>query len=141
MFDRGFDPGTLFGDRLGELDERREATSPCPGQPRVEQLDGFVVADAVDLPELLGDQVGAVQRLVGLLDVGELLALAPGEPVGVLSQHEARALELLRYLLLAGAAGVVPHLPADLIERVGSELYDMKWVYAPDRVRAPLADR
>ena len=40
-----------------------------------------------------------------------------------------------------GAAGLVPDLAADLVQRVGREVDDVEWVHAPDRVRAPLADR
>ena len=103
--------------------------------------DRFVVGDPVDLAQLLGDQVGAVQRLVGLLDLGKRDALALGEFALVLPQREAGGLELLRFLLMAGAARLVPHLPADLVERVGRELDHVEWVHAPDGVRAPVADR
>jgi hypothetical protein len=126
---------------LALLDERRQPAAPGPCEPRVEQPDGDLEGDAVDLAELLGDQVGAVGRLVGLLDLGELDLLAVGQVVRVLPQREEGALEVLRGLLVAGLAGFVPDLAADLVERVGSELDDVEWVHAPDRVRAPLADR
>jgi hypothetical protein len=63
--------------------------------------------DAVDLPQLLAEQVGAVEALVERLDAGELELLALGQVAGVLSEREARALELARELGLAGAPGVV----------------------------------
>jgi len=37
VLDGGEDPDALVGDRAGELDERRQATSPGPLQPRLEQ--------------------------------------------------------------------------------------------------------
>ena len=141
MANRGFDPRALLGDRLGELDKRGQARSSGPGQPRVQQPGRLLVGDAVDLAQLLGDQVRAVQRLVGLLDLRELVLLAFGEPVGVLPQDEAGALELFGDSLLSGAAGFVSHLPADLVERVGRELDDVKWVDAARRVGASLSDR
>jgi hypothetical protein len=68
VLDRRDDPGALCGDRLGELDERCEATAACPRDPLVEQLDRVFGGQSVDLPELFFEQVGAVQALVGDLD-------------------------------------------------------------------------
>ena len=62
--DRGLDAGALVADRAGELSERLQATSPGPLQPRVEGADRLAGFDAVDLSELLFEQVGAVQALV-----------------------------------------------------------------------------
>jgi hypothetical protein len=76
---RGFGPGALGGDRAGELDERRQARSPRPVQPAVEESDRVLEPDVVDLAELPGEEVGAVERLVELLDPGEPLLLAVGE--------------------------------------------------------------
>ena len=78
--------------------------------------------DAVDLAELLGEQVSSVQALVELLDASELELLARGQVLGVLPEREPGALELFREPLLALAASLVPDLATDLIERVGGGL-------------------
>jgi len=53
VLDRGDDAGALLGDRLGEFDERREATAPGPRDPRIQERDRGVGGQPVDLPELL----------------------------------------------------------------------------------------
>ena len=131
--DRGLDHSALLGDPSGELDERLEAAASGPAQPGLEQREGLVGGDAVDLAELFVEQVGAVERLVGLLDPGELGLLAVGEVLGVLPEREPGALELARELRLAFAARLVPDLAADLVERLGRELDDV------ERVEAELA--
>ena len=69
-------------------------------------------ADAIDLAQLLGEEVGAVQALVGLLDACELELLAVGQVAGVLPQREAGAFEIFGELFVTGAAGFVPDLAA-----------------------------
>jgi hypothetical protein len=69
VLDRGDDSGALLGDGLGQLDERREPTSPGPRDPLVEQRDRGGRRQPVDLAQLLLEQVAAIQRAVGLLDV------------------------------------------------------------------------
>ena len=76
---RGFDPGTLVGDGACELDERCESAASGPCEPCVEQRDRFLERYPVDLAELLGEEVGAVEPLVELLDAGELELLALGQ--------------------------------------------------------------
>ena len=136
--DRRLDHSALLGDPAGDLDERLEPAASCPFQPCLEQREGMVGGDAVDLAQLLAEQVGAVQPLVELLDAGELELLALGEVLGVLPEREPGAFELARELRLALAAGLVPHLATDLVQRVGGGLDDVKWVQADDRVRAAL---
>jgi len=82
----------------------------------------------------LGDEVCPVKRLVGLLDLRELVLLAFGEPVGVLSQYEAGALELFGCLLVAGAARLVSDLAADLVQRVGREVGSARGAVAAFRL-------
>ena len=65
MVDRGQDPGALIGDRAGELDERLQPAAASPLQPPLEQRDRGVGGESVDLAQLLFEQVGAVQWLVG----------------------------------------------------------------------------
>jgi hypothetical protein len=122
VLDRGEDPGALVGDGAGELGERFEPRSPGPLDPAVEQRDRRGRWEAVDLAELLFQEVGAIEALVGLLDVGELDLLAGGEVLGVLppeapaasSQGRTRenVVEALRSILKLrfGAAGG-PSLP------------------------------
>lgn len=140
VLDRGLDPGTLLGDRAGELDERLETAPAGPAQPGVEQHDRLLVADAVDLAGVLAEQVGAVQPLVALLDPGELELLALGEVARVLPERESGALERGRELLLPGAASLVADLAADVIARVGRELDKVERVVA-DGLRSGSARR
>ena len=70
---------------MGELSEWLQAGSSSPLEPRFEQRESVVCVDAVDLPQLLGEQVGAVQALVGLLDARQLELLALGQVARVFS--------------------------------------------------------
>jgi hypothetical protein len=72
----------VVADRAGELDKRREAAAPRPLQPGVEDGERLVGIEAVDLAQLFFEQVGAVQALVDVLDVGELDLLAAGQVLG-----------------------------------------------------------
>jgi hypothetical protein len=76
--------------------------------------------EAVDLAQLLRQQVGAVQALVEFLDPRELELLALGEVLGVLPERKPGSFEVLGELGLSGLACFVPDLAADLIERVSS---------------------
>jgi hypothetical protein len=75
------------------------------------------------------------------LDAGELELLAFGEVAGVLPEHEPGAFELGGELLLPAAARLVPDLAADVVERVGGQLDEVKRVIADGRVRTALCDR
>ena len=77
--DRGLDPEAVSADRAGELDERREPAAAGPREPGVEELERGGGGEAVDLAQLLLEQVGAVQPLVDLLDLGELELLSVGQ--------------------------------------------------------------
>lgn len=107
VLDCGQDPGALLGDGAGELDERRQAASARPLDPAVQERDGRISGEPVDLPELFLEQVGAIEPAVGGLDVGELGALAGGEVLGVLPQRKPRALQIAGGLGLPGAARLV----------------------------------
>src|ERR1017187_6516773 len=67
------DPVAVTADGAGELDERLEPGSRCPGEPGVEvcRRERRVV-EVVEQPEFLFEQERAVERLVGLLDFAEL---------------------------------------------------------------------
>ena len=124
--ERRFDLLALLGDAPGEPSERFKARPSGPFQPGVEQCARLLGGDAVDLPELLGEQVGAVEALVELLDAGERCLLALGQLLGVLPEYEACALEFLGELGLAGAArlGLLELIFAfffvDLFDNVGT---------------------
>jgi hypothetical protein len=90
---------------------------------------------------LLLEQVGPVERAVGVLDLRELRGLAVGEILGVLPQRVAGALEVLGERHVLRLAGFVPDLAADLIQRVGRERNHMERVDAADRVWEPVSDR
>ena len=74
------DPRALLGDRASELDERLQAASSGPLQPGVEQRDRVVESDAVDLAELLREQVGAVQPQGSAVFCKASKAAASGPP-------------------------------------------------------------
>ena len=113
MGDRGLDPDALLGERAGELDERWQSAASGPRQPAVQELARLLGGQPVDLPQLLLEQIGAIQRLVGMLDARELGLLAGGEVLGVLPQREPGALEVLGELPLPGPARFVSDLAAD----------------------------
>ncbi len=140
MIDGGEDPGALGADRLCELDERLQAAPARPSQPGVEHRLGVLGRHAVEGTQLLLQEVGAVERPVDGLDVGQLEALAAGQALGVLPQREAGALEVLGRGDLAGLASGVPDLAADLIQRVGGQLHDVEGVNATDRAWQPFGD-
>ena len=141
MSDRGLDPRSLLGDRARELHERRQPTPSGPRQPAVQESLCGRGRESVDLAELFFEQVRAVEPDVGLLDRGKLDGLAVGEVLGVLPDREPRTLELARELEIPLASCLVPHLAANLVQRLGGEHHDMKRVHAPDRVRDPFGDR
>jgi hypothetical protein len=131
----------LLGDGVSEPLERLEFALARPLDPRGQQVERVVERDPVDLAQVLLEQVGREQRLVGALDLAQPGLLAGREVLGVLPQREARALEVTRELALARLAGLVSDLAADLIERVGGELDDVEWVDATLGVGQPLGDR
>jgi hypothetical protein len=139
--DRGEDPVALVGDRARELDERRQPATARPRQPPVQQPLSDRGGEPVDLSQLLLEQVRAIQPGVRLLDARELRLLAVGEVLRVLPDREPGAFELAGEREVPLSSRLVPHLAANLVERLGGEHHDMKRVHAPDRVRAPLRDR
>jgi hypothetical protein len=88
MFDGCMDAGALLGDRPDELDEWCEAAAPGPLQPVLEEHERGCGPDAVDLSELLFEEVRAVERLVRFLDLGEPRGLPLREVLRVLLQRE-----------------------------------------------------
>ena len=74
------------------------------------------ILELVQDAELFLEQVGAVQRSVGGLDLGERGALAGGELLGCFVQRPAGVLDPDLTDLHVGAHGVGV-LPADLVDR------------------------
>jgi hypothetical protein len=69
VLDRVQDQGLVSLDRLGELDERLEATPLRPGDPAAQQRSGIGrLGGLEDRPKLFFEQVGAVEPAVGLGD-------------------------------------------------------------------------
>src|ERR1035437_4099842 len=93
-----------------------------------------------DLTELFLEEGGAVERLVGLLDGGELGLLPVGQILGVLPEREPGVLEIAGHGGLATSPGRVPDLPADLVEGLAGPLADVEGVQAEGGVRAALCD-
>jgi Type II intron maturase len=124
--DRCLDAGALLGDRAGELDEWLQATSPGLPQPRVEQHERVLERDAVDLAQLLGEQVSAVQPLVELLHTSELLLLALAQVGWVLPERLAfnvkRALNRLYYLWWGSLLRTLATKHKTTVQKVASHL-------------------
>ena len=68
MRERRDDPGLVERDRLGEFDEAWDPAAARPAEPRLEQRDGLVGVAVEDEPQLLLEQVGAVEAAVDVLD-------------------------------------------------------------------------
>ncbi len=115
--DRGEDAVAVAADGAGELDEQLQPGSRRPGQPRVEvRRRERGVVEVVEQPEFLFEQEGAVERLVGLLDLAELRELVDGLLGGALQQRPAGALDPFA-LGGVGALVGVPLVAADLVYR------------------------
>ena len=135
MLDRGEDRGLVLDDPFLEGDERGDPAAAGPADPGFEGVDGLVVAELEYQPEAFLEQVGPVQPGVGLGDPGELGLLPGGEVLRVLPQCVPGALELLGMpagtpgaTLVDRATGLVPRLPADLVQGVGGPADDVERV-------------
>lgn len=71
--DRGDDPGSMLLDPVVELHERRDPRAARPCEPVVEHRDGFAAAMLEHEPELLLEEVGAVEALVVAGDPGQFV--------------------------------------------------------------------
>jgi hypothetical protein len=92
--DGGEDAVAVGAQGAGQGDERGEPGSGCPGQPGVEvrgRQRGAV--EVVEQPELFAQQEGAVEALVGVLDVAEGGELSDGLALGRLEQRPAGVLD------------------------------------------------
>jgi hypothetical protein len=151
VVERGVDSVADGGDAFGEVDERGDAAAPRPGQPAVQCLFPGGALDGEDVAQPFFEQVAAVQSRIGFGDPGELVALAVGEILRVLSEGVAGVLE--RTGVAGGVAsaaafaapgpvpsGVVPRLAAYLVQCFGGPLDDVERVSALHRVRAAFGD-
>lgn len=93
MLDGGEYLGAVGDDGSLEFHERRDATSPRPGDPSVERLAGFLVGKLEDDAQSLLEVVRTSEGGVGLDDPGELGALTLGQVLRVLPEGVARVLE------------------------------------------------
>jgi len=91
-----------------------------------------------DLAQLFPEQVGPVQRLVGLLDLGQLELLARGQILGVLPKGESGTPELPGHRGLPAPPGGFPDLLADLVENLGGPGDDMEGIQTEPGVKAAL---
>jgi hypothetical protein len=126
MLERGDDGVDLLGDAVGDVDEGRQAGAPGPPDPLLEEVQGILEGELEDLPQLLLEEVGAVQRAVGVLDPGQACLLVAAEVLGVLPKGEASAFEVFGLGVLTAVAGRVPDLATDLVEGVGGPGDDVK---------------
>jgi hypothetical protein len=113
--DVGDDPLDVLLDGARDLAERGQPRTHRPADP-VEQLVACDVdlGAIEDLRERLLEQVGAIQRPVGPLHVGELASFDIGEVPRILLQREACAFDGLLFV----GVGVAPLLATYGVERV-----------------------
>ena len=96
------------------------------------------IVELVEQAELLFEQEGSVERLVGLLDVGEQRELGERLLVGRLEQRPAGALDPAAGLGVRALVRV-PFVAADLVDRALGEADDVERVEADLGLRDRLA--
>ena len=112
-----------------------------PGQPGVEvRRREPRVVELVEQPQLLLEQEGAVERLVGLRDFAEQRELRDGLLVGRLEQRPAGALDPAPVRGVRALVGV-PLVAADLVDGALAEADDVERVKADLGVGDVGADR
>src|SRR3954454_20854750 len=67
---RGLDVGAVVRDSPGQCHERIDAAASRPLEPALEGPDGVGIVNMEDHPQLLLEQVGAIQRSIELGDQG-----------------------------------------------------------------------
>src|SRR6478752_8522584 len=126
MFDCGEDRGLVLQDPALQLDEGFDAAAAGPADPFVEGHGRVGGVETEDRPESFFEEVGPMESGVGLGDPGEFGLLPGSEVLRVLPQCVAGSFE--GFGVAAGpsgpalgdrAAGGVPGLAADLVERFG----------------------
>ena len=151
MVERGVDGVAGGGDPASEANERWDPAAARPGQPAIQRILADLAFGNEHVAQAFLEEIRAVQPRVCLGDPGQLLALTIGEFVGVLPQGVAGSLEppgvagghpqrVSVTLGLAGGAGVVPGLAADIIKGFDGPLDDVKRVSALNRARTALRD-
>src|SRR6266542_3899689 len=116
---------------------RVEAAAGGLDAPAVQQLGGLAGGEVAgeDLAQRFLERVGAPCRTAVAAQLAQGGGLGVGQALGSLEQHPAGAFERLG-LVRVHRAEPVPDLSADLIERVGGKLDDVKRVDAHRRLGA-----
>jgi len=136
----GGDAGSVLGDGSGRLHEGCRSGAARPLGPAVEAGQSAPCRELEYIAQLLLQQVGTEERLVGALDLNQGRLLALGEVLGVVPECPAGTLESVSQARLASLAGGIPDLAADLVEGVAGPTHHVKWVSALDGVEAALVD-
>src|SRR5258705_12953266 len=94
------DQGQVVADGRGQLDEFGDTAAGSPGDPPGEQDPAGLASRGEHRAELLLEQVGPIETVVGLSDGRDRGALLAGEVAGVVQYGPAGAFEV------AGLVGV-----------------------------------
>src|SRR5204863_4182317 len=95
------------------------------------------LATTEDLGERFLEQIGAIERPIGALNLGELVAFDGGEIPGILEQRPARSLQRRG---LVGAGEHADLIASDLIDRVLRESLHVESVEDDLRLRRASLD-
>src|SRR5487761_1004306 len=129
MLEGGEDGGPVAADGAAELDEGGDAAAGGLPQPPVEGDLAFGALDLEDQPQSFLQQPGTVETRVGpgdpfqlgLLGGGELFRVLPQRPPGTFEGAGLAAGGVAPAVVFPafafGAAGVVPCVAADLVQR------------------------
>jgi hypothetical protein len=143
--DRPYSRLAWMPSRCSLIDRASLTNAGCgsagPRKPGVQQRDRAGALELEHQPQFLLEQIGPVQSAVNVGDAGEGAALADGEVFWVLPQREPGTLELSGQCRLAAAAGGVPGLAADLVQRVGGPADDVEGVQAQHGLGAAAGER
>ena len=133
----GNDVVTLLGDGASYLHKLLDATAACPDEPCVEKLNGSAARCVEDGAELLLQEVGAVEPLVGLLQPREHDALVPSQILWVLEESPAGTSVIAGVPALAPGTRCAPVAATDFVEGLRGPLDDVERIHADLGPRAP----
>ena len=120
-----------------ELDHLGDPRAGGPGDDAGQQGPAVLASRGERLPQLLFDEVGAVERPVGLLDVGQAGLLGAGQCLWGLEQGPPRRAVGDG---LAGGLGLAGDPAADLVDGLAGPLLDVEGVHADQGLRGPFGD-
>ena len=133
---RRFDRYPVTADLGAKGNEGRDLAACCPRQPVGKERYSFLALQVDSKAQLLFHQVRPVQPVIRVRHPRQLVLLTAGQALRVLPQRVAAALQLVgQRLVTTLAPGLVPHLTADLVERVGRPLDRMESVHVHLRVQ------